>query len=154
MEGVGEEPNHTTTRKPGHPSIVQYSSWEPEVEFLDVVGTKVLRIFLLANHRHLLPPPPPPAKDYAKEHQRNCTFINSDSAHSELKVFGWHQIAVPVDSSLWRKYLICCLVCTLLKCSYSSHIQYTYVHIPSSLQIKTLIQTRKSKIYYISKKKL
>jgi hypothetical protein len=37
---------------------------ESEAEFLDVIGTKGLRVFLLAIHSHLyywilLPPPPP-----------------------------------------------------------------------------------------------
>jgi hypothetical protein len=36
-----------------------------EAEFLDVIGTKVLRVFLLAIHSHLyqrIPPPPPEEK--------------------------------------------------------------------------------------------
>ncbi len=43
----------------------------PEAEFLDVIGTKILRVFLLAIHTHShlsnrillpLPPPPPPSR--------------------------------------------------------------------------------------------
>ncbi len=75
-------------------------------EFLVVNGAKVLRVFLLAVHRHLhwriLPPPPPPlsnsglklisnvnnvygdlkaeiSQDYAQKPQPNCTFMNSAS---------------------------------------------------------------------------
>ncbi len=78
---------------------------QQEAEFLDVIGTKVLRVFLLAIHSHLykriLLPPPPPSKSglkldcnvnivygnlksensqgYAQEPQRNCMFMNSAS---------------------------------------------------------------------------
>ncbi len=73
----------------------------PEAEFLDVIWTKVLELFLLAIHSHLylwtlLPPPPSKSglklvcnvnivyknlksensQDYALKPQRNCTFMN------------------------------------------------------------------------------
>ncbi len=74
-------------------------SVNPEAEFLDVIGTKVLRVFLLAIHsqlyqRVLLPPPhleksglklacnvhivcgnlkSENSQDYAQKPQRNCT---------------------------------------------------------------------------------
>jgi hypothetical protein len=75
-----------------------------EAEFLDVIGAKVLRVFLLAIHSHLLlidltPPPLPPlsksglklfcnvnnvygnlTQEYAQKPQRNYTFMNSASA--------------------------------------------------------------------------
>jgi hypothetical protein len=35
------------------------SPLKPETEFLNVIGTKVLRVFLLAIHSHVYPPPPP-----------------------------------------------------------------------------------------------
>ncbi len=67
-----------------------------EPEFLDVSGTKVVRVFLLAisNHNHIITPPPPDqsglklvfnlnivcgnlksvfSQDYAHKLQRNCT---------------------------------------------------------------------------------
>ncbi len=77
-----------------------------EAEILDVIGRKVLRVFLLAIHSHLYrfdpPPPLPPqgksglklvcnvnivyrnlksenSQDYAQKPQRNCTFMNSTS---------------------------------------------------------------------------
>jgi hypothetical protein len=62
-----------------------------EAEILDVIGTKVLRVFLLATQSPLLTvysPPPPPSKsglklvcnvniDYAQKLERICTFIHS-----------------------------------------------------------------------------
>ncbi len=81
---------------------------KPEAEFLDVIGTKFLRFFLLAIHCHLYlriyPPPPSPqrkiglklvcnvnimygnlksekSQDYAQKHQRHCTFMNSASGY-------------------------------------------------------------------------
>ena len=75
-----------------------------EAEFLDVIGTKVLSVFVLDNHSHFItvytpPPPTPPeqkwfetclsfkhgirnlksenSQDYAQKPQRNCTFMNS-----------------------------------------------------------------------------
>ncbi len=82
----------------------------PEAEFLDVVGPKVLRVFLLAIHSQLYkqiltPPPPPPLEksglkavcnvnivyrnlnsenshDYAQKPWRNCTFMNLASVHT------------------------------------------------------------------------
>jgi hypothetical protein len=84
------------------------SKWtNPEAEFLDVIGTKVLRVFLLVIHSHPLqtglnPPLPPPSKiglklvcnvnilygnlkskeshKYAQIPQLNGTFMNSASA--------------------------------------------------------------------------
>jgi hypothetical protein len=76
--------------------------WRSEAEFLDVIGAKVWRVFLLAIHSHLykwiLLPPSPLGKselklvwnvnivcenlksensqDYAQTPQRNCTFMN------------------------------------------------------------------------------
>ncbi len=77
-----------------------------EAEFLDVIGTKVLRVFLLAIHSpttkefYSLPPPllgqsglklvcnvnivygnlkSEISQDYAQKPQRNCTFMNSAS---------------------------------------------------------------------------
>ncbi len=78
-----------------------------EAEFLDIIGTRVLRVFHLAIHSHLyyriLYPPPPPrwaivvrnwfwnvnivyrilksenSQDYSQKSQRNCTFMNSAS---------------------------------------------------------------------------
>ncbi len=84
------------------PTAVSWD-WRPEAEFLDVIGTKVFRVFLLAIHcyrykRILLAPPPrhPPKKsgwklvssvnivyvnlnsensqDYVQKPQRNCKF--------------------------------------------------------------------------------
>ncbi len=76
-----------------------------ETEFLGVIGTKVLRDFLLDIHSHLYygfsSPLPPLSKsglklnvntvygkisslrtqDYAQKPQRNCTFMNSASGH-------------------------------------------------------------------------
>ncbi len=76
----------------------------PEAEFLEVIGTKVLRVFLLAIHRHLYQRSYSPtalrksglklvcnvnivyrnlmsenSQDYAQKPQRNCTFMNSPS---------------------------------------------------------------------------
>ncbi len=77
----------------------------PEAEFLDVIGTKLLRVFLLAIHSHLyllriLSPSPTRAsvlkmvynvnviyrnlksensQDYAQKPPWNCTFMNSAS---------------------------------------------------------------------------
>ncbi len=68
----------------------------PEAEFWDVVGTKVLRIFLLAIHSNsangFVSYPPlsnsglklvcnvsENSQDYAQKPQRNCTFMNSAS---------------------------------------------------------------------------
>ncbi len=71
----------------------------PEAEFLHVIGTKVLKLFLLTIHSHFTPlPPPSPSKrglklvcnvnivygnlksensqDYAQKPQRNCTSMN------------------------------------------------------------------------------
>ncbi len=74
--------------------------FRPEVEFLDVIGTKVFGVFLLAFPKPLygFQPPPPPSlsksgfirkpqiwelsglsQDYAQKSQRNCTFVNSAS---------------------------------------------------------------------------
>jgi hypothetical protein len=43
---------------------------KPKAEFLDVIGTKVLRVFLLVFHSHLFyglyPPPTPPTPPEAK----------------------------------------------------------------------------------------
>jgi hypothetical protein len=75
------------------------SSLQVEAEFLDVIRTKVLRVFLLAIHSHLyyitdFTPPPSTIKlvfnvhrnlksensqDYVQKPQRNCTFKNSAS---------------------------------------------------------------------------
>ncbi len=56
-------------RGPYSPLFKQESQLEgTEAEFLDVIGSKVLRVFLLAIHSHLYlgilltPPPPPRAK--------------------------------------------------------------------------------------------
>jgi hypothetical protein len=86
-----------------------------EVEFLNVIGTKLLRVFLLAIHSHhhsrfLPPPPPPPSKsgfkplvcnlnivfgnlksensqEYAQKPQRNCTSMNLASGlHKDCTV--------------------------------------------------------------------
>jgi hypothetical protein len=79
-----------------------YSSSPGEAEFLDVIGSKVLRVFPLAIHSHLyfrilLPPPlsksglkldcnvnivhdnlkSENSQDYAQKPQRHCTFMNS-----------------------------------------------------------------------------
>jgi hypothetical protein len=74
----------------------------PEAEFLDVIGTKVLRAFLLSIHSHLhyefYPPPSKSglklvcnvnivfgnlksknSQDYAQKPQRNSMFMNSPS---------------------------------------------------------------------------
>ncbi len=75
----------------------------PEAEFLDVIGTKVWRVFLFAFDSHfyqqILPSPSFPraqvvwnwfvyiygylksdnSQDYAQKPQRNCTFMNSAS---------------------------------------------------------------------------
>ncbi len=44
-------------------TAVQCTGHRPEAEFVDVIGTKLLRFFLLAIHSHLYygfyPPPPP-----------------------------------------------------------------------------------------------
>ncbi len=78
--------------------------WGPEAKFLDVIGTKVLGIFLLAIHSHLnygfySPLPlgksvlklvsnvnivygnlnPENSQEYAQKPQRHCTFMNSTS---------------------------------------------------------------------------
>ncbi len=80
---------------------------EAEAEFLDVIG-KVLRVFVLAIHCHLLPPPPPMGKiglklvckenvvyerlkseisqDYAQKPQRNCMLMNSASSTLPCKL--------------------------------------------------------------------
>jgi len=80
-----------------------------EPKFLDVIGTKVLRVFLLAIHSHLylriLPFPPlsksglklvcnvnivygnlksEKSQDDAQKPQRNCTFMNSASVLETL----------------------------------------------------------------------
>jgi hypothetical protein len=80
-----------------------------EAEFSDVIGTKVLRVFLLftvTSTNGFYPPPPPPSKsgflsvfnvsilygniksqnsqDYAQKTQRNCTFMNSPSILSHI----------------------------------------------------------------------
>ncbi len=81
-------------------------SVNPEAEFLDVIGTKVFRVFLLTIHSQLyqlilLPPPhlekselklacnvnivygnlkSENSQDYAQKPQRNCTSQNSASA--------------------------------------------------------------------------
>ncbi len=64
--------NRRTVQKP--------NSW------MDAIGTKVLRVFLLAVHcplyyRILLPPL---SQDYAQTPQRNCTFMNSASGQFVL----------------------------------------------------------------------
>jgi hypothetical protein len=69
----------------------------PEAQFLDVIWTKILRVFFLAIHSHMYvltdfsTPPPTPSKsslklvcsensqDYAQKPQRNYTFMNSAS---------------------------------------------------------------------------
>jgi hypothetical protein len=49
---------------------------ETEDEFLDVIGAKVLRVFLLAIHNHLNrfspPPPPPPSPPKQKWFETGC----------------------------------------------------------------------------------
>jgi hypothetical protein len=47
-------------------TIIKMFDHEPETEFLDVIGTNVLRVFLFAIHSHICKqiysPPPPGAK--------------------------------------------------------------------------------------------
>ncbi len=59
----------------------------PETEFSDVIGTKVLRVFLLAIHSHLylqiLLPPPPLSKSSLKlVYNANIVYGNLKSANS------------------------------------------------------------------------
>ncbi len=53
-EGVGEKPNHTTTRKPGPPCIIQYSLERPVVNEREGEYTdkKENQIFLIYNEIH------------------------------------------------------------------------------------------------------
>jgi hypothetical protein len=80
---------------------------KPQAEFLDVIGTKVFRVFLLASHnlyKRIYPPPPSPSKsglklvcnvnilygnlksensqDYAQKSLRNCMFMGWASGHA------------------------------------------------------------------------
>ena len=82
----------------------------PEAEFLDVIGTKVFRVFLLAIHSHFYKRFYSPSsmsksglklvcnvnivygtlksdnsQDYAQEPQRNCMFMNLASGHKLLR---------------------------------------------------------------------
>jgi hypothetical protein len=85
--------------------LKQTASEKPEAEFLDVIGTKVLRVPPCYSQSPLLmdltPTPPPPSKsglklvcnvnivygnlksensqDFAQKPQQNCTFMNSTS---------------------------------------------------------------------------
>jgi hypothetical protein len=72
----------------------------PEAEFLDVIGTKVLRVFLLANHNHPFIPSKSGLKmvlnenivygnlkyentqEYAQKPQQTCTLMNLASAEA------------------------------------------------------------------------
>jgi hypothetical protein len=94
---------------------------------LDVIGTKVLRVFLLAIHSHLykriLLPAPPWSKvvetglynvygnlkseisqDYIQKPQRNCTFMNSASVYASQRWAVHTQIASPQFCG--RKYCV------------------------------------------------
>ncbi len=73
-----------------NPISIWKKLWNPQSEFLDVIWTKVLRVFLLAIHGFYSPPPPLLSKsvlklaclktqDYAQKPQRNCAFMNSAS---------------------------------------------------------------------------
>ncbi len=91
---------------PGGQLIADPPVPNPEAEFLDLIWTKVLRVYLLACLQSPLPtestlPPPPPTKsglklvynenfvygnlksessqDYGQKPQRNCMFMNSAS---------------------------------------------------------------------------
>ncbi len=85
-------------------NFVEWAEWRTstEAEFLNVIGTKVTRAFLLVIHSNGSPPPRPVSKsglklvcnvrtlctenlslraiqDYAQKPQRNCAFMNSAS---------------------------------------------------------------------------
>ncbi len=100
----------------------------PEAAFLDVIGTKVLRVFLLANYLITVastigPPPPLPhsksglklvcnvnivygnlqsedSQNYAQKPQRNCTFMNSASGESDP--YPYSDTAPLGISTLWQ----------------------------------------------------
>ncbi len=102
-----------TTGKPDHLSIVQYSLWEPEVDFLYIIGTKVWRVFLLA-----IPSQSPLLRDFTS----TKLYVHEVSFGTLwIKGFGWYQIAVSVDSILF-------VVWTLLKCSITVHIHSSHIN--------------------------
>ncbi len=80
----------------------------PEAEFLDVIGTKVFKVFFLAIHCHISTNGSPPSlsksglklvckhcngnlksknsQDYAQKPQQNCTFMNSVSGCANFSI--------------------------------------------------------------------
>jgi hypothetical protein len=108
-----------------------------EAEFLDVIRTKVLRVFLLAIHSHLpngfYPPPPPHPEQsvlnlvcnvnivYRKPHkpQRNCTFMNLGSGRQLFlhALIHTHLLSRSKPSESLELYIgtICCFGVKLIK---------------------------------------
>ncbi len=95
----------------------------PEAEFLDVIGTQVLPVFLLAFHSH--PPPPPPipsivygnlkpenSQDQAQKPQRNCTFM------IRLLLFSTLHVPLLVFKAMIRRYM--CLSSPDFYCDHST----------------------------------
>jgi hypothetical protein len=68
------------------PVLLHNELAKTEAEFLGVIGTKVLRVFLLAIHSHLykriLPPPPPPQSGWKLICNVKIVYGNNKSENS------------------------------------------------------------------------
>ncbi len=75
--------------------VAKLSQDSPEAEFLGVIGTKVLRVFLLAIHSHLyyvLNPPPPPPPTNLNVHELGFWNPRKPSRLPYANILGWRQL--------------------------------------------------------------